>query len=588
MPDRLASALRTTCSIGLLAALLGGAPLAAQTTTARPVRATLPKVDLSDDIMFQVLASEIGLQRGLAGTSFRTYIALARETRDPRFAQRATEIAFSARAMDQALEGARLWTEIDPAATAPKQLTQSLLIATAAWDEVEPLLAAQLNRAQPSQRGATILLLQRLLSRSSDTAGALALLERITAKDLQLPETRLALATARAANKDTPGALAELDRALALRPQYEPAALMAAELRAQDNPEAAIRGLRTYLTAAPASVDARLALARLYLMNNRFPEAQEQFEALQKQAPDDVRASLALGLLQLQQKQYSAAEAEFQRYLTLAAKNKANPEPAYQALAQIAEEKRDYAAALSWIDRIGDSDLTTAAQVKRAQLLGKLRRIDEAQSIFQDLAASSMEIDDPDRRTAMQASLRQAEVAMLLEAGAIERARAQLTELVKAEPDNADYLYELAMLEERAQRFDVMEKLLRKVIALKPDQRQGYNALGYSFADRNIRLKEALALLEKATALAPDDPYIMDSLAWVKYRLGELQSAEDLLRRAYEKTPHAEIGAHLGEVLWKMGRHDDARKTWEEAGRLDDETGILQRTLERHGVKTPR
>ena len=388
MSDRLVSALRLTCGAGLFTALLAGAPLAAHAApqaahaAVNSARATLPKLELTDDILFQVMASEIGLQRGLPGNAFRTYVALARETRDPRFAQRATEIAFTARAVDQALEGARLWNEIDPAAAAPKQLIQSLLISTGQWEEVEPILAAQLNRAPPAQRGATVLLLQRTLSRSPDTAGALGVLERLTVKDQQLPETRLALAIARAANKDNTGALAELDRALALRPQYEPAALMAADLRAQENPEAAIAGLRAYVQTAPASVDARLALARLYLASERVAEAQQQFEALRARAPNDARVALALGLIQLQQKRYREAEAELQRYLKLAEASKMDADAAYQGLSQAAEEQHDYKTALSWIERIDDERLATATQVKRAQLLGKLQRFDEAQAIF--------------------------------------------------------------------------------------------------------------------------------------------------------------------------------------------------------------
>ena len=599
MSDRLVSALRLTCGTGLFAtmatcaALLAGtspaahaAPQAAHTAV-NPARAALPKLELTDDILFQVMASEIGLQRGLPGNAFRTYIALARETRDPRFAQRATEIAFTARAVDQALEGARLWSEIDPAAAAPRQLIQSLLISTGQWDEVEPVLAAQLNRAPPAQRGATILLLQRTLSRSPDTAGALGVLERLTVKDRQLPETHLALATARAANKDNAGALAELDRALALRPHYEPAALMAADLRAQENPEAAIASLRAYVQTAPASIDARLALARLYLASERVDEAQQQFEALRARAPNDARVALALGLIQLQQKHYREAEAELQRYLKLAQASKMDADTAYQGLSQAAEEQRDYKAALAWIERIDDERLATATQVKRAQLLGKLQRLDEAQAIFKELGEETANIDDPERRAAMQASLRQAEVGMLLEAGAIDRARARLSALLEAEPNQPDYLYELAMVEERAQRYDVMETLLNRFITLRPDDRQGYNALGYSLADRNTRLQEALQLLEKATQLAPEDPYIMDSLGWVKYRLGDLQTAADLLQRAYDKSPQAEIAAHLGEVLWQLGRRDDAKRTWDKARRLDDESGILKRTLERHGVVLP-
>jgi Flp pilus assembly protein TadD len=179
-------------------------------------------------------------------------------------------------------------------------------------------------------------------------------------------------------------------------------------------------------------------------------------------------------------------------------------------------------------------------------------------------------------------AIRQAEVGALLEGKAYDRARKLLDERVNAEPDNADWIYELAMLDEREKRYDSMERGLRKVIALQPEQKQGYNALGYSLADRNERLPEARKLLERASELGPDDPYIMDSLAWVKYRQGELQPAADLLKSAFAKAPEAEIGAHLGEVLWQMGNQEEARKTWTEAAKVEPDNQTLMDTLRRY------
>jgi len=260
----------------------------------------------------------------------------------------------------------------------------------------------------------------------------------------------------------------------------------------------------------------------------------------------------------------------------------ASPDIAYQYLAQIAEEKKDYAAAIGWLDKIEDGRLATAAQAKRGQLLARMGKLDDAQAVFGDLLADAEDISDPLQRAQRMTAIRQAEVGALLEAKAYDRARRVLNERVKVEPENADWLYELAMLDEREKRYDSMEKGLRKVIALQPEQKQGYNALGYSLADRNERLPEARKLLERASELGPDDPYIMDSLAWVKYRQGELQPAADLLKTAYSKAPEAEIGAHLGEVLWQLGQHEEARKTWTEAAKVEPENPTLIDTLRRY------
>jgi len=558
-------------------------------------RTDLPSVALNEDIMYRVLASEVSLQRGMVEPAYRTYLSLAQDTRDPRFAQRATEIAFLTRSPAQALTASRLWVELSPTSMPARQVQQLLLVATGQWSEVEPMLQAQLNKVSPGQRADALLQLQQQMSRSNDPAGAVAALQRLAAHDMQRPETHLALARAKIAAKDQAGALAELDTALKLRPGYEDAAILAAELRADSNPEASIAGLRTFLKAAPASIDGHLALARMYLVTNQNDRARAEFETLKKIAPNDARITLALGLLNLQQRQYDTAERYLKEYVAATAKSPTlSPEPGYQGLAQLAEEKHDYAGALAWVDKItgsasGDADGQTAlaAGIKRGQLLGKLRRIDEAQQTFDELVADAEDVPDGPRRQALIDGIRQAEIGMLMDAKAYGRARARVNELLASDPDNVEYTYQLAMLEEHDGHYDNMETLLRKVIDLRPGQAIGYNALGYSLADRNVRLQEAQELLEKAVSLAPDDPYIADSLGWVKYRRGDLPGATDILRKAWSAAPQAEIGAHLGEVLWQLGKQDDARKVWTEAAKLDLNDPTLRDTLRRFGQPIP-
>lgn len=140
------------------------------------------------------------------------------------------------------------------------------------------------------------------------------------------------------------------------------------------------------------------------------------------------------------------------------------------------------------------------------------------------------------------------------------------------------------MLLESQDRVLQMETMLRRVIELAPNSQHAYNALGYSFADRNIRLDEALTLIEKANQLAPDDPFILDSLGWVKFRLEKYDEAESLLQRAYELRPDADIAVHLGEVLWRAGSKDKALKLWRDARVKDPENTSLKSTLGRLNV----
>jgi Flp pilus assembly protein TadD len=148
-------------------------------------------------------------------------------------------------------------------------------------------------------------------------------------------------------------------------------------------------------------------------------------------------------------------------------------------------------------------------------------------------------------------------------------------------PDNMDFLYDFALVAEKMGKVDVMEKSLRQVMAKQPDNMQAYNALGYSLADRNVRLKEAYGLIDKALKMAPGDPFIMDSMGWVQYRMGNLSAAEAQLRKAYALRSDPEIAVHLGEVLWKKGQQDDARTLWREAAAKDPKNDSLKSTLTR-------
>ncbi len=152
-------------------------------------------------------------------------------------------------------------------------------------------------------------------------------------------------------------------------------------------------------------------------------------------------------------------------------------------------------------------------------------------------------------------------------------------------PSDTDLLYEQAMMAEKLARTDEMERVLRQVIELKPDHHHAYNALGYSLAERNVRLPEARELVRKALEMAPGDPFITDSMGWVEFRLGNHAAALAHLQRAYASRPDTEIAAHLGEVLWAMGQRDEARRVWREGRSRDADNEVLRETLTRLQVR---
>jgi Flp pilus assembly protein TadD len=202
--------------------------------------------------------------------------------------------------------------------------------------------------------------------------------------------------------------------------------------------------------------------------------------------------------------------------------------------------------------------------------------VDEARKLLADTRA-----DAPQERVAVVVT----DAQILREAGRAREAFDLLTAALAQAPDDPSLLYETAMAAEKLDRLDVMERNLRRLIELKPDDAHAYNALGYSLADRNLRLEEANALIGRALQLAPNDAYIIDSQGWVYYRMGKLPQAREHLERAWQRKPHAEVGAHLGEVLWQLGERDAARRVWTEAAKLDTGNETLKDTLARFKVK---
>jgi len=247
-------------------------------------------------------------------------------------------------------------------------------------------------------------------------------------------------------------------------------------------------------------------------------------------------------------------------------------EPAYLYLAQIAEDDKQFPTALEWLRKIDGGEEFLTARVREAFVLSKMQRLDEARKLLRTVSVQSA-----DERT----QLILAEAQLLRDAKRYEESYKLLSQALANAPDSVPLLYDTAMAAERLNHVAVMEKQLRRIIELKPDYAHAYNALGYSLADRNLRLPEALQLIEKAHALAPDDAFILDSLGWVHFRLGDLKLAREHLQRAYAARPDAEVAVHLAEVLWTNGEQEDARKLLREVRAKEPSNTLLKSTVTR-------
>ena len=536
----------------------------------------LPDVPLSSQIVFQVLAAEVALQRDQPAPAYQTYLALARDTHDPRMAQRATEIALAAQSPSDALAAAQLWQQYAPTSERAAQLDASLLVLSGKPDDAEPLLARELAKVPDENRGSAILALQLLVSRGPNRVGGLHVLQDLLKNDMNRPEAQLAIARQQLVADDAPGARKSLEQALTLKPDYLPAALTLSQMGPEERKEG-IATLEKYVQQNPKSHDARLALAQMYLASDRLDDAQKQFEAMHKDNPNDLTPLMALALIDIQKKDFAGAQPFLEQYAQKAEKTPgADPGQAYIYLSQLALEQKNDAAASNWLNKISPSSQQyIPAQITRAQLLEKQGKPDDARKLLAGLQAQ-----DPRD----QALIARTDAAILFDAKRYQEAEDRLAQATADYPDDPDLIYDYAMAAEKNGHYDTMEAQLRKLIEMQPDNPQAYNALGYSLADRGVRLQEADKLIQKASSLAPDDAFIMDSVGWVKYRLGDTTDALKLLRKAYDLQPNAEIGAHLGEVLWKTGAQDQARDAWREARKLEPDNDTLLKTLKRFQV----
>lgn len=567
----------------LLAAAIGGSPALAQpagtTLAAAPVAS-----DLDAELFYQLLLGELNVRGNEPSAGFALILDAARKTGNPSLYQRAVELAFEARSGDAALQAARAWKQAQPQSREANRYVLQILVALNRLPEsIEPL-KTEIALADVADRPAVIAAAARAYGRATDKKQAATVMEQALADYLNKPDTGGAawssVGRLRLAAGDTAGALEAARRGQAANPKAEGPVLLALELMDPKMPQAEAL-VRTYLQGEPLA-ELRLAYARALLDSQRQPEAMQQLALVTRERPELPEAWLAQGSLLAQDNQLEPAEQSLRKYLELVQGQPASEErsrgtaQAYLSLAQIAEKRKDYPQANAWLDRIENSQDLVQAQNRRASILARQGRLEEGRQLLRAL---------PERTPADARMKTMAEIQLLRDNKQYKAAYDLMAQAIAKDPGDADLLYDQAMLAEKMGDFAGMERLLRELMAKKPDFHHAYNALGYSFADRNIRLPEAKQLIQKALEYAPGDPFISDSLAWVEFRMGNKAEALRILQAAYKERPDAEIAAHLGEVLWSLGQRDQAQSIWREGLLINAENETLQETLKRLKVK---
>jgi predicted Zn-dependent protease len=635
------SVLRPRLPALLLPALLALLLTPAQAAPSRApvddeVAAPVENSALDGELFYQLLLGELSAQQGETGTAYSLLLNAARKTNDARLYLRAIDIALRARAGDSALQAARDWAKAQPDSAEANRYVLQILLGLNRLDEVAGPVQRALLLAAPQERPTVIATLPLYFSRNNDKARAAAVLEQALQPQLK-PSAQAApldkaigaaawsaIGRMRLAADQAAGVLDAAQRGAALDPRApEPVllamALLSPRLPAHYAPQReAANELLVRHFASPSAPSLRLNYARTLVDAQRYADAQAQLKTVIHDQPELPDAWLLQGMLELQDRRLPNAEKSLTRFLALidAQQKQAsesadagddedyevdtgpdgvqffhrpgNPQAiqraktqAYLALAQIAEQRKDYKRAEAWLARIdisNDPSERLRVQRQRANLLARQNRMNEALALIRSLPDDTPE----DARNKFNA-----EVQLLRDNKRYAQAYALLSAASQRDPQDYDLLYDLSMMAEKLGRAEEMERLLRRIMAERPDYHHAYNALGYFFADRNIRLPEARELIQKALDASPGDPFITDSLAWVSFREGDKAEALRLLKQAYADRPDAEIAAHLGEVLWSLGQRDEARKVWREGLELNATNETLLDTLRRLGVKKP-
>ena len=547
----------------------------------------LPEVTLTSSIVFRILAAEISAQRSAFIPAGKTMLDLAKEVGDVRLARRALEFYLAGGNLAGALESSRVWLRFEPDDAEALSTEMTLSAASGQTSGLTTALRKKIDEARDKTAaiGQAMAVLGRVPDKRAGLAILISVLQESQARDT-LP-AHIAISDLARAAGDAPRALTAAKAALNVAPRSEDAAMRVFEYGLAVDAQRAFRDAQGFAAAHPKARRLRLLLATQWAERREFDLAMAELVAMTKLDPEDLDLVFMQGQIAYRAKRLPEARNLLEQYVSrqsqrqLGAPGGASDEgsglvDAYQLLSRIAQDQGFFDDAVSLLDKIQEPSARHNARVRQAAIRAQQGRVDDALVLLDTSDPQSLEEE------VLTAS---AGAQMLREAKRPLEAIKRLEAANERTPDTVEIKYELAMMYERNERLNDTERLLREVIALDPGHAHSYNALGYSLADRNQRLPEALKLITRALEIAPNDPFIMDSMGWIKFRLGDYVTAVQYLEKAYRVRPEADIAAHLGEALWVLGQRDAALEIWKKALAKEADNATLQETIKRLGVR---
>jgi tetratricopeptide (TPR) repeat protein len=531
--------------------------------------------DIPPGMLYQLMVAEIAYQRGQLDVALANYLDVAKESKDPEVAERATQLAVYAQDMGAALTASALWVELDDANPDAHRTYAAVLLrigrAADAVEEYEKMIA--LLPAGKIARAYNSIVSQ--LSREPNHALALSVMEKLMESRMDDPQALFSYAHLAMRHGKFDVAMDTLDKLLALKPTLGKAVILRARILAmQGGRDQAL----DYLAGAvkkgslAKNIEVGLTYARMLTEAKKFELALQQFIRLTKLNPKNEELHYFAGILALQLRKADVAAEHLETVL------KIGRQRIYEAnyyLGQVAELNKDQKKAIEYYSSVRRGEMYFNAQIRVVALLAEEKQFKQARDHLKTIRAT-------DEKEQMQLYLLEGDI--LREAKRYDEAKSFYTGVLDRYPDQTSIRYARALIAEKLGELDLVESDLLSILKVEPDNAQVLNALGYTLADRTKRYDEALQYIQKAMELEPNDAAVMDSMGWVKYRLGDFEAAVAHLRKANDLAKDPEIAAHLGEVLWVMGKKNDALKVWEDALKKDPNHAILLKVMKKFGL----
>ena len=520
------------------------------------------------EFVYKFLLAEIATQRGDLNSAGHIYLDLAKLTKSIPLAERATRIAGSARNGRLAMDSANVWQKLDKVSIEPKRILAELFITSGNLAKARPLIKTLLKK-EDKTRAEGFLYLNKILSQVENKKNALRFILDISKPYLDIPEARFAIAHAAFSAGNQKMAIEELDKIESINPKWETAALFRGYIIGQDWPEKALAFYQAFLQKNPKSNEVRLEYAKALTNIKKYDEAKQQFLKLVNSSLATSEISLTVALLSMELGDNILAEKYFMQSL-----ERGHPQPAqiHIYLSGIYDDRGDFDEAMTWLKKITNGEYFLDSRILMAEFIAKYSSVDSAIEMLDSLKKRNLL---PNEKLIILRN----KASLFLGANRNQDAY-DLMKLEEEEfKDSHEFKFDYAMLSEKMGNTLLMEQLLLEAIKLKPDYSTAYNALGYSYADRNIKLQVAKRYIEIALSYEPNNHYILDSMGWIHFKLGNLDIASQYIKKAYAINKDPEIAAHLGEILWSQGKKEEAKKIWDfSLNRYPSNTVLLETT----------